>query len=75
MLYYIDLFALFITTNTRPKITMKKDIFLLLLLLTYQPAFFFFFLLFHHLALVFGIMFLNRIFTNILNPCLRKPAG
>lgn len=54
MLYYIELFALFITTDTRPKITMKKDM-LLLLLLTYQPAFFF--PLFHHLALVYGIMF------------------
>lgn len=72
MLYYIELFALFITTDTRPKITMKKDM-LLLLLLTYQPAFFF--PLFHHLALVYGIMFLNRVFTNILNPCLRNPAG
>lgn len=40
MLYYIELFALFITTDMRPKITMKKDIFWLLLL-TYQPAFFF----------------------------------
>lgn len=53
MLYYIDLFALFITTNTRPKITMKKDIFLLLLLLTYQPAFFFFFFTFSSLSLGF----------------------
>lgn len=75
MLYYIDLFALFITTNTRPKITMKKDIFFVVVVAHIPTSIFFFFLLFHHLALVFGIMFLNRIFTNILNPCLRKPAG
>ena len=53
MLYYIELFALFITTNTRPKITMKKDIFLLLLL-TYQSAFFFFFFFFTFSSLSLG---------------------
>lgn len=72
MLYYIELFAPFLTANRRPKITLKKNIFFCCCCSLTSIIFY---LLFHYLAFVGGVKFFKRVFTNILNPCLSNPAG